>query len=299
MTFQQLYYLLEVEKTGSFSKAAQNLFITQSTISNAVASLEKEVGNPIFIRGKKSLIPTQSGEDIIAHAKRICESHRYITAGDKPQKPTVRIGAIGWEPVKDAFLQLLEENRDRNDIQFALYDGRHRNFTESLLSFQLDLAVAMYFSPYQERTETSFMEKKLCYEKLVRIPASICIGPGHRLYNKETVCMEDLKDDYILEIPGKPVNRAGVVKAYVPMNPKRTILACNSDVRKEILRRGLGYTVTHMRSAQKRAQTDLRYIPIEGLCYVAYAFYDPLHPMLPETARFLEILKENVAAYEI
>lgn len=299
MTFQQLYYLLEVEKTGSFSQAAKNLFITQSTISNAVASLEKETGSPIFVRGKKNLIPTPSGEEIIAHAKRICESHRYITARDKPQKAMVRIGGIGFQPVNTAFMRLLAENRGRDDIQFALYDGRNRHFTEELLSFRMDLAVAMFFSPYEERTEATFHQKKLCYEKLISIPASICIGPGHRFYDAPNICLQDLKNDNMIELPGKPVNRSDVVKAYIPTDPKRTILVCNSSVRNEILRQGLGYTVTHMRSAKQRATTDLQYIPIEGLSYGVYAFYDPLHPLSPETARYLALLKEEIAAYVI
>ena len=43
MTFQQLQYLLEVERTGSFSLAAKAMFVTQSTISNALTALEKEL----------------------------------------------------------------------------------------------------------------------------------------------------------------------------------------------------------------------------------------------------------------
>ena len=58
MTIQQLTYLLEVYKAGSFSVAAKNLFITQSAISNAVIALEKEIDSPIFIRSKKGLVPT-------------------------------------------------------------------------------------------------------------------------------------------------------------------------------------------------------------------------------------------------
>ena len=42
MTFQQLQYLLEVNRTGSFTTAAKNLFVTQSSVSNAITSLEKE-----------------------------------------------------------------------------------------------------------------------------------------------------------------------------------------------------------------------------------------------------------------
>ena len=82
MTFQQLTYLLEVQKVGSFSQAAKNLFVTQSAVSNAILSLEKEVGEPIFIRSQYGLAPTPRGVEVIRHAERICDSMRQITAKD-------------------------------------------------------------------------------------------------------------------------------------------------------------------------------------------------------------------------
>ena len=55
MTFQQLSYLLEVERTRSFSLAAKNLFVAQSTVSNAISALEAELNCRIFIRSGQGL----------------------------------------------------------------------------------------------------------------------------------------------------------------------------------------------------------------------------------------------------
>ena len=43
MTFQQLKYVIEVARSRSISKAAQNLFISQPSLSNAIKELEKEI----------------------------------------------------------------------------------------------------------------------------------------------------------------------------------------------------------------------------------------------------------------
>ena len=48
MTIQELQYILEVNRVGSASKAAKNLFVTHSTISKSVAALEEELA-PIRI----------------------------------------------------------------------------------------------------------------------------------------------------------------------------------------------------------------------------------------------------------
>ena len=44
MTFQQLLYLVEIAKNGSINKAAQSLFVSQSSISCAIKDLEDELG---------------------------------------------------------------------------------------------------------------------------------------------------------------------------------------------------------------------------------------------------------------
>ena len=44
MTVQQCKYVLEIAKTGSFNEAAKQLFVAQSTVTNRISELEKEVG---------------------------------------------------------------------------------------------------------------------------------------------------------------------------------------------------------------------------------------------------------------
>ena len=50
MTLQQLKYVSMVERCGSFSKAAQKLYVSQPSISNLVNALEEELGITIFTR---------------------------------------------------------------------------------------------------------------------------------------------------------------------------------------------------------------------------------------------------------
>ena len=50
MTLQNLKYMLEISNSHSFSKAAKNLFVSQSTLSAAVKELESDLGITIFKR---------------------------------------------------------------------------------------------------------------------------------------------------------------------------------------------------------------------------------------------------------
>lgn len=71
MNTQYFRYALEVEKTGSITQAANNLFMSQPTLSKAIKDMEETVGFPIFKRTSKGVIPTHRGLEFLAHARKI------------------------------------------------------------------------------------------------------------------------------------------------------------------------------------------------------------------------------------
>lgn len=64
-------YALEVEKTASITQAADNLFMTQPTLSKAIKDLETGLGFQIFRRTSKGMVPTQKGTEFLTHARKI------------------------------------------------------------------------------------------------------------------------------------------------------------------------------------------------------------------------------------
>lgn len=72
MNLAHLKYAVEVEKTGSITKAAENLFMGQPNLSKAIKELEAQVGIAIFRRTiQRCLLPTRKGEEFLARAKAI------------------------------------------------------------------------------------------------------------------------------------------------------------------------------------------------------------------------------------
>lgn len=69
----QLRILLAVAKSGSFSEAALQLEMSQSAVSNAIASLEATLGVELFCRGRHGASPTPVGTQMIAHAYQMQE----------------------------------------------------------------------------------------------------------------------------------------------------------------------------------------------------------------------------------
>ena len=65
MTLQQLKYNIEIVNCGSMNLAAQKLFVSQPSLSNAVKELEKELGIEIFIRTNKGVTLSSSGQECL------------------------------------------------------------------------------------------------------------------------------------------------------------------------------------------------------------------------------------------
>ena len=68
-----LKYVLEIEKAGSISQAAQNLFMAQPNLSKAVKDLEHELGYSIFKRTSSGVTVTERGNEFLFHARKMVE----------------------------------------------------------------------------------------------------------------------------------------------------------------------------------------------------------------------------------
>lgn len=83
MEFKQLEAYISVVKNRSFSKAAEELFLTQPTISSSINSLENELGVILLERGSKETRPTKEGRAFYGYAQNIINARERALGGMK------------------------------------------------------------------------------------------------------------------------------------------------------------------------------------------------------------------------
>jgi len=71
MDIRHLNYIIAIEETGSVTKAAEKLFISQSSLSYYLSTLEKELGITLFTRSKTGVTPTPAGRKYLSAARRV------------------------------------------------------------------------------------------------------------------------------------------------------------------------------------------------------------------------------------
>ena len=73
MTLQQLKYAITVAETGTITEAANRLYISQPSLTNAIHELEKEMNIVIFNRTNKGISLSKEGEDFLGYARQVLE----------------------------------------------------------------------------------------------------------------------------------------------------------------------------------------------------------------------------------
>lgn len=98
MELTQLRYLVTIADEGGFTQAARKLRLSQPSLSLAVKKLEEEVGQPLFDRLTRKVVPTEAGERIIEIARRVLDDIDHTVNEVRDLKGEVsgalRIGAI-------------------------------------------------------------------------------------------------------------------------------------------------------------------------------------------------------------
>lgn len=293
MTFAQLQYLLEIHRSGSVSQAAKKLFVSQPSISLTLKALEEELGYPIFLRTRKGLIPTSQGAAVIDHATRICESYRLLTAPQPQINTFVRISSASIPPIQNAFMRLIEENRDRRDISFSL--TQELDCRNNLCSFTLEIGFVLVMSSGYLSQQDAIQKLGLSSRLVATLPGAIRIGKGHRLFHAESISPEDLEDDMFLDSSNSSVSKALLDAGIARIKPNYSIISSQHTVRNELVLRGLAYDITFYMPDQKD-DAAFRYIPLEGLSYKLLAITNPLHPPVPEVDRFMALVAEELQA---
>ena len=128
MTIQQLLYFDESCRSGSFSKAASKLFISQQGLSTAVSSLEKELGCQLLLRGPKGVTPTEAGRFLLDQARIILAANTACTeyfAARQPQQVLRLASTFGALPeFADAALNRFTERNPGIRLEITEYTDK-------------------------------------------------------------------------------------------------------------------------------------------------------------------------------
>ena len=292
MTFQQLRYLLEVYKTGSIAKAAANLYLTRPSVSLCIHTLETELGYPIFVRTSQGLKPTPQGEKALECAIRIFDNYRMMTDLEQSEQHRIHIGTVKYEPVQNAVCRLVEEYRDNPNISFSFTSKTLSSMILKLSLQEMDAALVSPFTRIAQSWQQQIESKNLQWKALKQIPVMLCIGPGHRLYHKPDLSVEDFNGDILIDTPSRAFSRIPWIQDYVKFDPIRSV--SSEHFFNELLMQGLGFSIRRLPTSKHIECYGIRSIPLKDLTQTLLYVTNPMRAPAPETERFEALLEEEL-----
>jgi len=186
MEIRQLRYFLDIAETEHLTQSAQNLFVTQSTLSHGLRQLEQELDVALFDRLGRGLKLSQAGAEFKVYARRALqeiEAGRMALADLSGLKSgRLKVGAFPTflNTVVPATVAAFSRAFPR--VKVEVQDLRAGAIEEMLLDGRLDLGIAFHPAEHEEiEAEVLFDERLL-----------LVVGSGHPLAKRRRVHMPQL-----------------------------------------------------------------------------------------------------------
>lgn len=218
MNLQHLKYAIEIEKTKSINKAAENLFMGQPNLSRAIKELEESLGVKIFIRTSRGMTPTSEGQEFLRYAKKIVsEINQVERMFSEKLIPTSRfsISVPRGSYIAAAFTEFCKRIDNERHVEY-LYDETN-NFTtiNNIIEKNFNLGIIRYQNIFEEQFFAMLKRKGLTGELIMEFSYFILVSQQNPLASKDDIEMEDLarmievahSDSFVPSLPMEDVLR--------------------------------------------------------------------------------------------
>ncbi len=194
MTITQIECFIEAAKTGSFSKAGANLFISQATISRQIKALEDDLGFPLFERKNFGVKLTEMGMILFSTWEEMLITHR--TAVDKARdfysgsQKRIRIGVQEFGKMNDKIREALFRFAQMSKGLEVDYETLPSNkLLQGIESGEFHVIIA-HASELVKNPNL-----KVLYIDKLPLETGIVMSQYHRLARKKKVSIQDLKGE--------------------------------------------------------------------------------------------------------
>lgn len=196
MTLQQLKYITTVAEIGNITEAAEKLFISQPSLTNAIQVLENELNVNIFIRSNKGVTVTGEGEEVLSYARQILEQAALLHEkfGDvKQRNPRFSVSCQHYSFAVNAFVDLIKEY-DYDKYDFTIRETQTHEIIEDVSYGKSEIGL-LYLSKKNEEVISKMLKKNdLVFQELFIAKPHVFIASLHPLANKKMITFQDLEN---------------------------------------------------------------------------------------------------------
>lgn len=290
MNLSHLYYFKKLAELQHYTRAAKELYITQPTLSDAISSLEKELGLPLFQRDGRTVRLTSHGSEFYSYVcsalKELDEGIAAMEARREGMRDVVNLGMTFT--VQDDYLPSLLKTYRREcgaSVSIEIHQGFTNYLTKCLHDETLDLAFC------GKRAEEHDIE----YYPVLCRPLELCVRSDHPLATRNVVRVDDLRDMRLVTYHrGTPIGDQ--VSELVERHQLKGALHMYDDdiSMASVISVDGGVGALMLNSVGIKLFSDIKMIPIEDVpqdFYWVYLAYSKKHFKSEAVQSFIDFVK--------
>lgn len=218
MNLLHMKYAVEIAETNSINKAAEKLFVGQSSISRAIKELESNLGVTLFERSAKGMFLTPDGEVFVRYAKtalkQIDDIENLFSKGTVAKKQfSVSVPRVSY--ISNAFASFSKLIKKDDKVELFYKETNSMRAIKNILEENYKLGIIRYAENYDKFYKEMLDEKGLDYELITEFKYVLVMNENCPLNKKQNLVEQDLKnyieiahaDPYVPSLPVAEVKK--------------------------------------------------------------------------------------------
>lgn len=292
ITLRQLKAFLAVHQTGSFTKAAEKLHLTQSALSGLIKEFENNLGLKLFDRTTRQLEISENGKNLLPYITNVLNEMGSlideIESLKNLEKGRVRI-AITQQLASTQFPAVIAKFIEKHpNIEVFITDSGVENIQQSVENSEVDFGIG------PERTLTSGLDQ----EFLFSLPFHLVCLPSHPHAQKSFVSWQDINSSELITLSGSFTELISqeLLRSAVktPLHARQEVNYMSTAL--SMVKSGLGITLCLPYVNDWVKLNNLKMIPIKNpLIYRRFFLYFRKgRNHTPATEQFIKIFLEEI-----
>ncbi|MGI6177292.1 MAG: LysR family transcriptional regulator [Eubacterium sp.] len=195
MTLVQLHYVIEVAESGSINKAADNLFISQPSLSRAIRSLEDELGFKIFNRNGKGVTLTDGGTEFLSYAREVYGRYEDMLEkfGGVNVKKKFGVSTQHYSFAVRAFVNMVK-HYDTSEYEFAIRETMTESVMQDVSGMRSEIGI-LYLSDFNRKAILKLLDQyELEFHHLINCGWYVYLCKSHPLAGEKSITFAQLAD---------------------------------------------------------------------------------------------------------
>ena len=196
MTLQQLKYILAIAATGSMNKAAEQLYVSQPSLTSSVQELEKEIGIKVFNRSGRGVTLTNDGVEFVQYARQVVGQFDVLSekySGKGRVKKKFGVSTQHYSFAVKAFVEMVNEF-DTAEYEFAVRETKTAEVISDVATMRSEIGI-IYLNDFNRKSLTKLLNSNgLEFHTLTRCFPFVYLWKGHPLAKQKKITFEQLAD---------------------------------------------------------------------------------------------------------